>query len=148
MQELGASFVTLYKGGALRGCIGTVEAFRPLVEDVAENAVRAAFADPRFPPLTIDELAMATLSLSLLSPPEPMKFRDRADFLSQLKPGRDGIIVEDQERRALFLPVVWSQLPDPADFLGHLWLKAGLARDHWSGQVKAWRFTATDYSEA
>lgn len=147
MQELGASFVTLHKGGELRGCIGTVEAFRPLAEDVAENAVRAAFADPRFPPLTIDELAMVTLSLSLLSRPEPMAFRDRADFLGQLRAGQDGLILEDQGHRALFLPVVWSQLPDPSDFIGHLWQKAGLAANHWSKEVKAWRFAATDYGE-
>jgi AmmeMemoRadiSam system protein B/AmmeMemoRadiSam system protein A len=143
----GAVFVTLKRGGALRGCIGSPTAWRPLIEDVAENAFRAAFKDPRFPPLRREELAGLDLSVSLLTPPEPMTFKDEADFMAQLRAGIDGLIIEDQGRRALFLPSVWEQLPDKSAFMGHLKLKAGLPQNHWSPTFKASRFQALQFKE-
>ena len=146
LNDTGASFVTLKRDGKLRGCIGTAQAHRPLVLDVTENAFRAAFKDPRFPALTFGEMDGIDLSVSVLSPQTPMAFSGEADFLSQLQPGVDGLIIEDAGRRALFLPSVWEQLPMPESFLEHLKLKAGLAKDHWSGGFRAWRFTAKEVS--
>lgn len=148
LQENGASFVTLHKDGHLRGCIGSPVAWRPLAEDVADNAVRAAFSDPRFPPMGADEMFRVKLSLSLLTPPEPMSFTDEEDLLSQLRPGIDGLIIEEQGRHALFLPAVWEQLPEPEDFLRHLKHKAGLPADHWSSGFRASRFVAEEYHES
>jgi len=147
LREWGACFVTLHKDGHLRGCIGSPVAWRPLGEDVAENAVRAAFSDPRFPPVGADEMFRVKLSLSLLTPPEPMQFVDEADLLSQLRPGIDGLIIEDQGRHALFLPAVWEQLPNARDFLRHLKHKAGLPVDHWSSGFRASRFAAEEFEE-
>jgi AmmeMemoRadiSam system protein B/AmmeMemoRadiSam system protein A len=143
----GASFVTLRKSGELRGCIGSAQAWRGLAEDVADNARRAAFADPRFPPLSAVEWSQVRLSLSLLSPPEPMEISSREDLLAKLRPHADGLIIEAEERRALFLPAVWQQLPEPEDFLGHLLKKAGLGPDYWSEGLRAWRFGAEEFEE-
>jgi AmmeMemoRadiSam system protein A len=138
-----ATFVTLKRGGALRGCIGSLSAWRALVADVSHNAYGAAFGDKRFPPLTAEERHGLDLSVSLLSPAEPMQIRDEADLLAQLRPGRDGLIIKDEEHRAIFLPQVWATLPEPRDFLGRLKRKAGLAADHWSPTFTAARFAAT-----
>ncbi|NFV80485.1 AmmeMemoRadiSam system protein B [Magnetospirillum aberrantis] len=143
----GACFVTLKRGGNLRGCIGSPLAWRPLGEDVVDNAVKAAFADPRFPPLSAAELDPLTLSVSVLTPPVPMRFESEMDLLGQLRPGIDGLIIEDGGRRALFLPSVWEQLPDPAQFLAHLKHKAGMAIDHWSAHFKASRFQAVEVKQ-
>jgi hypothetical protein len=146
-QALGACFVTLTKDGALRGCVGSAEARRPLAEDVVDNARRAAFGDPRFPPLAREELDSVTLSLSLLSPPEPITVHGRSDLLAQLRPGIDGLIIEDGPFRALFLPAVWRQVPSKEEFLAHLLHKAGLNPHAWSPSLKAWRFTAEEFAE-
>jgi len=140
----GACFVTIKKNGQLRGCIGSPQAWRRLIDDICENAFKAAFQDPRFPPVTAEELAMLDLSVSVLTPPTPMRFTDEADLLAQLRPRVDGLIIEDGGHRALFLPAVWEQLPDPAQFLAHLKHKAGLAVDHWSNRFKASRFQAVE----
>ena len=105
---------------------------------------KAAFGDQRFPPLTAAELDGLTLSVSVLTPPVPMRFTGEADLLAQLRPGVDGLIIEDCGRRALFLPAVWEQLPDPAHFLAHLKAKAGMPIDHWSPHFKASRFQAVE----
>lgn len=144
----GACFVTLKKSGQLRGCIGSPQAWRPLATDVAENAYRAAFRDPRFAPLQADEATDLDLHLSVLSPAHPMAFTDEADLLTQLAPGTDGLIIGDGSRRALFLPSVWEQLPDPAQFLAHLKVKAGLAPGHWSDTFEAHRFIAAEVGAA
>ncbi|MEQ9490780.1 MAG: AmmeMemoRadiSam system protein A [Alphaproteobacteria bacterium] len=141
LQVKRATFVTLEKGGELRGCIGTIVANRPLVEDVVENAFRAAFKDPRFPPVTEDEKPDLSFSLSVLSPMSEMRFDGEADFLDQLRPLIDGVLIEDGGKRAVFLPQVWEQLPEKQDFLNHLRKKAGLPPDHWSDTMQAWRFT-------
>jgi AmmeMemoRadiSam system protein B/AmmeMemoRadiSam system protein A len=148
LQQKGACFVTLHKDGHLRGCVGSPVAWRSLAEDVTDNAVRAAFSDPRFPPVGAEDMVRVKLSLSLLSPPEPMRFKDEADLVAQLRPGIDGLSIEDRGHHGLFLPVVWQQLPDAEEFLRHLKRKAGLADHHWSDQFRAARFGAEEFHEA
>ncbi|MBI5162549.1 MAG: AmmeMemoRadiSam system protein B [Magnetospirillum sp.] len=140
----GAVFVTLKARGQLRGCIGSPLAWRSLVEDIADNAFKAAFKDPRFPPVTAAEWPDLSLSVSVLTPPMPMAFSDEADLLARLKPGVDGLIIEDLGRRALFLPSVWEQLPDPRQFLAHLKQKAGLPVHHFSKTFQASLFRAVE----
>jgi AmmeMemoRadiSam system protein A len=141
-----ATFVTLEKLGRLRGCIGMLEAARPLAEDIAQNAYAAAFRDPRFQPLERGEFDALEIHLSLLTPPEPMSFESETDLLAQLRPGVDGLILEDGRRRATFLPSVWEQLPDSAQFLAHLKRKAGWSQDYWSATLRAWRYRAESVS--
>jgi AmmeMemoRadiSam system protein A len=143
-----ATFVTLTQDGQLRGCIGTLEAHRPLIEDVENNARSAAFSDPRFPPLEEHELARTRVEVSVLSRPEPMGFTDEGDALSHLRPGVDGLILEAGWHRATFLPQVWEQLPDPDEFMAHLKRKAGLAPDYWSDDVRLSRYSVEKYKEA
>ncbi|MCB9751430.1 MAG: AmmeMemoRadiSam system protein A [Myxococcales bacterium] len=142
-----ATFVTLKRRGALRGCIGTLRAELPLARDVAERAYAAAFRDPRFPPVTRAEWSRPgfTLSVSVLSPPTPMRARDEADALRQLRPGVDGIILSEGPYRGTFLPSVWEQLPEPREFLEQLKRKAGLPRGHWSPRVELARYTSESF---
>ncbi len=142
----GASFITLKRNGDLRGCIGTAQAHRPLAVDVAENGYGAAFRDSRFPALTLKELDGLSLSVSVLSTPETITVSNEDDLLARLRPGLDGLIIEDQGRRALFLPSVWEALPSPEKFLGHLKAKAGLPKAPMSGEFKSWRFIAESVS--
>ena len=144
----GAVFVTLTEAGNLRGCIGSLEAHRPLGRDVEENARAAAFRDPRFPPLRREELARVRVEVSVLTPATPMAFKDEADALAQLRPGVDGVILEDGWHRATFLPQVWEQLPDVKTFIGHLKQKAGLAADAWSKQTRLSRYGVEKFKEA
>jgi AmmeMemoRadiSam system protein A len=137
-----ASFVTLNRQGRLRGCIGHLEAGQSLVEDVAENAWSAAFRDPRFPPLGESELAGLDIHISVLSPPQPLAFGSEQDLLAQIRPGVDGLILEDGLARGTFLPAVWASVPRVDDFWRHLKHKAGLASDHWSDSLKVYRYTA------
>ncbi|GAB6040253.1 AmmeMemoRadiSam system protein A [Endothiovibrio diazotrophicus] len=142
-----ASFVTLTIGGELRGCIGTLEAHRPLVNDLASNARSAAFSDPRFPPLSPAEFQALEIHVSILQPAEPMCFTSESDLLGQLRPGVDGLILEDHGRRGTFLPSVWEQLPTPEQFLRHLKQKAGLPPDHWSDTLRVSRYTTESFGE-
>lgn len=137
-----ASFVTLHVDAMLRGCIGTLEALRPLAADVAENARAAAFRDPRFPALTWPEFERLDIHLSILSAPEPLSFRSEDELLRQLRPGVDGLILEEGRRRGTFLPSVWESLPEPEEFLGQLKRKAGLATDYWSSAIRVSRYIA------
>lgn len=137
-----ATFVTLKIDGLLRGCIGTLEAVRPLAMDVYYNAYAAAFTDPRFPPLERKELGQLNLSLSLLSTLEPMHCSSKEKLIDRLQPGIDGLLIEaDHLHRSTFLPVVWEDLPDPEVFLRQLWRKAGLAPDYWSDSLCIYRYT-------
>jgi len=147
LNREGACFVTLHKAGRLRGCCGSVMARRPLLEDIQANALRSAFGDPRFGPLERTEWEEVSLSVTLLSPLQPMSFESESDLLSQLQPHRDGLVVEDAGRGALFLPAVWRTLTDGREFLAHLKVKAGLASDHWSPNFRASRFWATQTLE-
>jgi AmmeMemoRadiSam system protein A len=119
-----------------------------LAEDVAVNAWKAAFGDPRFPKLTEAELAACRLDISILSTPRPIAFASEAELAASLQPDRDGVILQDEGKRGLFLPHVWSGLPDPARFIRQLKVKAGLAPDHWSPTLRAWRFGAERFGGA
>jgi AmmeMemoRadiSam system protein A len=142
-----ATFVTLHVGERLRGCIGSVEARRPLGEDVRANAIAAAFNDPRFPPLAAHEFASTALEVSLLGPSEPLPCTGEDDAVARLQPGIDGIILHCDRRRAIFLPQVWQQLPDPREFLVALMRKAGLPANGWNANVRLARYTVSNYCE-
>lgn len=146
-RQPGASFVTLTQGGELRGCIGSLEAWRPLAEDVAANARAAAFRDPRFEPLTAGELAHTRIEVSLLAPAEPLPCRDEAEAMARLRPHIDGVILSAGRHRATFLPQVWEQLPAPAAFLAQLKRKAGLAADYWGSDLRLERYTVKKWQE-
>jgi AmmeMemoRadiSam system protein A len=147
LDEPGATFVTLTQGGQLRGCIGTLEAYRPLLRDVRENAVAAAFRDPRFTPLRADELPRTRVEVSLLAAAEPIYFRDERDALEQLVPGVDGVILMHDSHRATFLPQVWESLPEPEQFMAQLKRKAGLPPDFWNEQLTLARYRVAKWKE-
>ena len=140
LQQTLACFVTLHKNGQLRGCIGALEAYQPLINDIAEHAFAAAFQDPRFPPVTADEISQLDLEISVLTNPVAMEFSSEDDLLSQIRPGIDGLILEHGFNRGTFLPSVWEQLPAVNDFFQHLKNKAGLAKDWWQDDVKMSRY--------
>ncbi len=145
LRAVRATFVTLNRAGALRGCIGVLEAIRPLVVDVARNAFAAAFEDPRFPPLRPDEFAGLDLHISVLTPSEPLGFHSEAELLGQIRPGVDGLILSDRGHRGTFLPSVWESLPEPGQFLEHLKRKAGLPFGYWSESLKVARYTTESF---
>ncbi len=141
LREKGASFVTLNKNGQLRGCIGTLMPYQPLIQDIADHAYAAAFEDSRFSALGESELEQIDIHISILTPAIPMHFESEADLLEQLKPGEDGLILEYHHHRATFLPMVWDSLPQAQDFLNQLKLKAGLAAEFWSPDIRIKRYT-------
>ncbi|MFN7087220.1 MAG: AmmeMemoRadiSam system protein A [Burkholderiales bacterium] len=144
----GACFVTLTESGKLRGCIGTLRPHRPLLADVTANAVAAAFRDPRFKPLTASEFESVELELSLLSPLENLVFSDERDALVRLRPGIDGVVFEYGRHSSTFLPQVWEDLREPAEFMAHLKYKAGLPPDFWDHEVKLMRYTVAKWRES
>lgn len=145
LTEYGASFVTLKKNEQLRGCIGSVYPTKPLILDIIDNAKNAGFQDPRFEPLTVDELDNLQVSVSILSSIERIMFKDERDLLSQIYP--HGVILVEGEKRAVYLPVVWEQLPDRQVFLNSLKEKAGLEPDYFSRTLEAYKFEAAYISE-
>jgi AmmeMemoRadiSam system protein A len=147
LQESAATFITLTLRGQLRGCIGSLEAHRPLIEDVRTNAVAAALRDPRFAPLSAEEFANVSIEVSLLSVPQPMRFDSEQDALSRLRAGVDGVILEYGLHRSTFLPQVWEQLPDKKVFMAHLKNKAGLPENFWSDEIKLSRYTVKKWRE-
>lgn len=140
IQRPGASFITLSRNGRLRGCLGSLQAHRPLVLDVAERGYASALKDSRFEPVRSGELPGMHMEVAVLTGAGRMTFRDEAELLDQLRPGTDGLIIQDQDRRATFLPKVWDEIREPAVFLKKLKQKAGLAPDHWSESFSAWRY--------
>jgi AmmeMemoRadiSam system protein A len=144
---IGATFVTLRRDGELRGCIGTVEAWRTLADDVRANALAAAFRDPRFSPLRARELAHLAIEVSVLNPSERMPERQEEALAAALRPGVDGVVLECNRHRATFLPQVWAQLPRPQDFLRALKCKAGLGESFWSDEVRVSRYTVEKFTE-
>ena len=148
LKEPGACFVTLTQRGQLRGCIGSLEARRPLIEDVKANAYAAAFCDPRFSLLTPAEMDYTEVEISLLSPTQPMTFRNEWDALEQLRPGIDGVLFECGHYRSTFLPQVWEHLPDSGIFMAQLKRKAGLPVDFWAPGVKLARYTVHKWKES
>ena len=142
-----ASFVTLRQGGALRGCVGSAEAELPLAEDVARSAFMAAFRDYRFRTLKAAELAVTAIEISVLTPFRPLAFADEDDLAARLGPGRDGLILEGNGGRGVFLPQVWETLSEPHAFLSHLKERAGLPPTPLDPAVRAHRFEAIKLAE-
>jgi AmmeMemoRadiSam system protein A len=141
LRQPRATFVTLHRRGGLRGCVGALAARQPLVEDAAEHACAAAFHDPRFPPLSRAEFDGLDVHVSILSPPEPLSCTSQDDLLRQVRPGIDGLIIEDGRHRATLLPSVWGTLTAPEAFVTALKRKAGLAAGHWSPTLRVSRYT-------
>lgn len=141
LKILGATFVTLNINQQLRGCLGSLQAYRPLIEDVAANAFAAAFRDPRFERLTESEYPLVEIHISVLSTPEPMTFSDEESLITQLRPNQDGLILSEGTRKSTFLPSVWSNLSVPKEFLIALKRKAGLPSNYWSNSLKASRYS-------
>ena len=149
LRPAAATFVTLEDRAGLRGCIGRLEATRPLVEDVADNAYSAAFRDPRFPPLREDEWAGGLdVHISVLTSPEPLSVANEEDLLALLRAGKDGLILEEGRHHATFLPSVWESLPRPAEFLAHLKLKAGLPPGYWSPELRFFRYGSENFGDS
>ncbi len=151
LQQQGASFVTLQKSGELRGCIGTLQAYQSVVEDVVEHAHGAAFSDPRFPRVSLEELAEIHIEISLLTPQTPIPFESQAHLLEQLHPFKDGLSIEGLTSgvptKATFLPQVWESLPNPKEFINQLKRKAGLSIEHSDNIVKAYRYQVLSFEE-
>lgn len=148
LSQPGASFVTLTKHGELRGCIGTLEAYQPLAEDVREHAAGAALQDYRFPPVIEAELKDLEIEISRLTAPMPLKYKTPQELLERLRPGVDGVILRDGLRRSTFLPQVWEKLPDPADFLDHLCAKMGSSPSVWHYRpLQAFTYQVEEFHE-
>lgn len=147
LAEHGATFVTLRHGGRLRGCIGTLEARRPLDHDVRMHALAAAFQDARFEALREDEFEALEIEVSLIEPSEPLAADSEAEALRALQPGLDGVTLEYRGQRATLLPQVWAQLGSPREFLAALKRKAGLPEDFWADQLRLWRYRVRHFDE-
>jgi AmmeMemoRadiSam system protein A len=145
LQAQAASFVTIKVRQQLRGCIGTLEAQRALIADVVSNAYSAAFRDPRFPALTRAEFLLLDIHISVLSEPQPMAVESEADLLAQLRPGIDGLVLEEGYHRGTFLPAVWEHFSEPREFVQHLKRKAGLPADYWSPALRVSRYTTESF---
>jgi AmmeMemoRadiSam system protein A len=149
LREPRACFVTLrLRDGSLRGCIGDLEARQPLADAVADRACAAAFRDPRFAPLAAEELERVVVDVSVLGPLAPIDARSEAAIADALRPGVDGLLIDDGRHRATFLPSVWESLPEPARFLEALWRKAGLPPRHVPPALRAWRYGVEEFAEA
>ncbi len=147
LQQAGATFITLTQHGRLRGCIGSLQAHQPLIENVRSNAVSAALHDTRFLPVTAGELESIDIEISLLSALQSIRFASELDALKQLRPGMDGITLEYGMCRGTFLPQVWDNLPQPREFLAQLKVKAGLYPDFWDDAIQLSRYTVRKWRE-
>jgi AmmeMemoRadiSam system protein A len=148
LKEMSASFVTLTHQGELRGCIGALEPYQPLAEDVREHAVAAAIQDYRFPPLQPKELPIISIEISVLTPPQYLDYDNPEDLLEKLTPGIDGVILRDGSHRATFLPQVWEKIPDKAMFLSQLCMKMGAAPSSWrSKKIKVQTYHVEEFHE-
>jgi AmmeMemoRadiSam system protein A len=148
LEQPGSAFVTLARDGRLRGRNGTLIPVRPLREDVAANAVAAAFRDLRFKPLTAAELESTVIEVSVLSALESLAAATETAVLKQLRPGVDGLVFRYGHHRSTFLPEAWSQHPEPEEFLAQLKYKAGLPPDFWDAGVELRRYTVACWREA
>ena len=145
LTEKRGCFVTIHKSGNLRGCIGTIEPDTALVAGIEENALNSAFSDPRFPPLSEDELSNIEIEISVLTPPKDLPFTDGEDLKRKLKQGIHGVILSRGWQRSTFLPQVWQQLPDTEDFLGHLCQKAGMEKTCWMDKETSVKVYEAEY---
>lgn len=133
----------------LRGCIGNLSASAPIVKGVCDNALNAAFHDPRFSPLGKKELDAVHIEVSVLSEPVALTYTDADDLVARLRPGVDGVIIKSEFASATFLPQVWDQLPQPEPFLSHLCVKAGLPADQWrKGDLEVQVYQVQYFEEA
>ena len=146
IEPLG-TFVTLTRNDQLRGCMGCLETDQALIKSVSSCAYNAAFRDPRFPKLTKDERPLIKIEISILSEMAPMPVENRQSLLDQLRPGNDGLILKYGNHRSTFLPQVWKQLSDPASFIEHLLLKAGLESGFWSESIQWYRYGSYSFGE-
>ena len=142
--DKGASFVTLTKGGKLRGCIGSLMPRTAIADDVAKNTYKASVEDSRFAPMTVGELKDVSISISFLTDYERIKFENEDELLEQIVQGTDGIVLRDGNRQGLFLPSVWGEFKDKKEFLENLKLKAGMSPAYWSDKIKAYRFRTVE----
>lgn len=147
LQDKRATFVTLEIDEELRGCIGTLTANQPLIEDIANNAFSSAFKDPRFSALTKAEFDKLSIHISVLTPPEPFPVANEPALIANLVSGEDGLILKDGNYHATFLPSVWETLPFPRDFLRQLKLKAGLPADYWSETIQFERYHTVSFGK-
>jgi AmmeMemoRadiSam system protein A len=145
LQAEGASFVTLHRAGQLRGCMGALQASRPLVHDVSHNAWRSSTADPRFSPLRREEFTDLEIHISVLSPLSPFPVSSRKQLMRNLRPKIDGLVLRDRGATATFLPSVWDQLETPERFVAELLHKAKLDRNHWSDTIEFERYTVENF---
>lgn len=148
-DEIAATFVTLYRGEVLHGCMGSLEPRRPLADDVAHNAMAAAFIDPRATELLLADVPMLTVSVTILGPlvPIDLETRDEESAIAALRPFVDGVVLTFGGRRGTFLPQVWESLPEPREFLAHLKEKAGLPMDFWHESVRLARYEVLKFEE-
>jgi uncharacterized protein len=146
VREWRSCFVTLTRNEELRGCCGSLDSKRPLIEDVWHNAYAAGFLDPRFTPMLDSELADLKLSLSVLTPLEKLPVRTREELLATLRPGRDGLVLQWRDTRVTFIPHVWENVPDAHTFVRHLMSKAGWEKEFWAPDMQAWRYEAESIS--
>ncbi len=147
LRKDGACFVTLNRAHQLRGCIGSIIAHRSLLDDLIQNAMSAAFHDPRFPPLTPSELGELSLEVSLLSEPEPLPYKDFDDLVAKIRPHTDGLILKHGSYQGTFLPQVWEQLPSPKEFLIHLSIKAGADSSIYQQHPSIYRYSVDAIEE-
>ena len=134
LRQDGVSFVTLTIDEQLRGCIGALEAYQPLVLDVQEHAAAAASEDYRFSRVRPEEVPLLEIEISRLTPTQTLQYENWQDLIAKLRPGLDGVLIRDGRRRATFLPQVWEKLPDPQNFLSHLCVKMGAPENYWQTQ--------------
>ena len=148
LREPGATFVTLTRKGELRGCVGALEAYQPLAEDVREHAIAAGLQDYRFPAVTPGEVGDLEIEISRLTPPQPLEYEQPPDLPKKLRPGVDGVILREGARRATFLPQVWEKLPDPVQFLSHLCLKMGVDGNYWQyKKLRVYTYQVEEFHE-
>lgn len=148
LSQQGASFVTLTINTELRGCIGALEAYQSLADDVREHAIAAALEDPRFPPVEPFELSRIKLEISRLTDPYALEYSSADDLIKKLRPHVDGVILKNGHRRATFLPQVWEKIPDPVEFLEHLCRKMGLNENAWrSIPMEVWIYQVEEFQE-
>ncbi len=141
----GATFVTLYRGEVLHGCIGSLEPHLPLSQDVASNAVAAALRDPRAVPLRLRDVESLTVEVSVLSPLERLNVKNRAATIAALRPHHDGVLLRRGRNQGTFLPQVWSSIPDPQEFLTELRSKARLPEGGWEPDLEVYRYSVKKF---
>jgi AmmeMemoRadiSam system protein A len=149
LREPRACFVTLAQYGELRGCTGTLAARRPLADEVSATAIQSAFNDPRFMPVAAHEIPTLCIEISVLTPPQRLHFSGPNDLVRKLRPGIDGVLLTLGPYRSTFLPQVWDNHPDPAEFMSLLCRKAGLPAEAWQHtDMRVEVYQAVSFEEA